>query len=344
MSINIKSSKLDKFLKEAFLHYNLPGLAVHAAIEREDYFFVHGLKNAVTGSTLNPDHIFHLASITKLFTGTSILMLCEEGLLDLDEYLTTYLPGFSMADERYKTITLRNMLAHTSGLGDVKNYNWENPEIDHDALNRYTFSSEISNSHLLWSPEEGKYSYSNIAYNILGSVVESVTNLSFEEYISLNIFGPLNMIDSDLFTYRQDMKRLCSPHRKINDNRFSIIAHFPYNRVHSPSSTLTSTLKDMSKWARAVMEYKILSPKVREEAWRPHSIVPDNNENICLSWFKREQNNCTLYGHEGSDDGFRSSFWICPSLSISILVCANLSGAPVKRINRQIFDFLTASL
>jgi CubicO group peptidase (beta-lactamase class C family) len=118
-------------------------------------------------------------------------------------------------------------------------------------------------------------------------------------------------------------------------------AHFPYNRAHGPSSTLTSNLYDLEKWALAHLDHRLLKRGTREMAWEKQALVPNNGEYICLSWFRREQNGFVLYGHEGTDDGFRASFWICPERRISITVCSNLSGAPVKKINKQVFDLLT---
>ena len=65
--------------------------------------------------------------------------------------------------------------------------------------------------------------------------------------------------------------------------------------------------------------------------------MPNNGEKICLSWFAREQNGAVLYGHEGSDDGFRSSLWLCPDLDAYVILCANISDAPLKKISKQIF-------
>jgi CubicO group peptidase (beta-lactamase class C family) len=148
------------------------------------------------------------------------------------------------------------------------------------------------------------------------------------------------MDNSDLLTFRRNMDEVCAPHEKTKDNNFAIVKHFPYNRAHGPSSTLTSNLDDMAIWARAVLGKKILKPSTFDEAWKEHSIVPNNQERIGMAWFRREQKGYFLYGHEGTDDGFRASFWVCPELDVSITVCSNLSGAPVKRINREIFDRL----
>lgn len=340
MLSNVNFAHLDTYLNKALYYYDLPGLAVHVGIGDRDYFSSVGWQNALTKSLLQRNHIFHMASVTKLFVSTSILQLWEKGLLDLDEKLITYLPQFRMSDDRYRRITIRQLLSHTSGMPDVKDYHWDKPETDDGALLRYVLSPEVREAYLLFDPEEGKFAYSNIGYEILGAVIAAVSGKSFEDYVAENIFSPLGMDNSDLLTFRRNMDEVCAPHEKTKDNKFAIVKHFPYNRAHGPSSTLTSNLDDMAIWAQAVLGKKILNPSTFDVAWKEHSIVPNNQERIGLAWFRREQKGYFLYGHEGSDDGFRASFWVCPELDVSITVCSNLSGAPVKRINREIFDRL----
>ncbi len=341
MPCNTNFADLDTYLEKALNYYNLPGLAVHVGMGDLDCFYAKGWKNAPAQEPLGEHHIFHMASVTKLFVATSILQLWEKDLVDLDEKLITYLPQFRMADERCRRITLRQLLSHTAGMPDVKDYHWESPETDDNALLRYVLSPEVRQGQLLWDPEEGKFAYSNMGYEVLGVVISAVSDRSFEDYVAENIFSPLEMSNSELNTSLRDMSNVCAPHGKTEENHFTVLEHFPYNRAHGPSSTLTSNLKDMSLWAKAVLERKILRPLTFDEAWKEHSIVPNNGEGICLSWFRREQKGYLLYGHEGNDDGFRASFWVCPELSISITVCSNLSGAPVKRINRELFDLVT---
>ena len=71
-----------------------------------------------------------------------------------------------------------------------------------------------------------------------------------------------------------------------------------------------------------------------------YATVPNNGEKMGLGWFMRRQKGYQLYGHEGTDDGFRASFWICPELDLGIVVLSNLSGAPVKKLNKKLFDRL----
>lgn len=347
--------KIDEYLNKALEYYDLPGLAVGIGI-REDstsenrgftYGGSAGYKDYPTREKLLPQHTFHMASVSKLFVSTSIMQLWEKGLIDIDKPLTHYLPWFCMKDDRYKRITIRQILSHTAALPDVKDYCWDKPEIDEGALERYVKSQEVREAHLLWDPEEGKFSYSNIGYEVLGLVIASLSGLTFEEYVKKNIFKPLNMMNSSMMTAERGIyakkgpwDEICTPHDKNSEKEIVPVEHFPYNRAHGPSSTLSSNIEDMARWANGHFEQSILGPDAYKLAWTPQAIVPNNGEDICLGWFGRKQEDYYLYGHEGNDDGFRASFWICPQLKAHIIVCSNTTKAPVKRINKEIFQMI----
>lgn len=340
MTLHVDPRILDPFLEKAFFYYDLPGLAVFVGAGGKTHSLALGWQDAVAKTPLTVNHIFHMGSVTKTLVGTAILKLWEEGLLGLEDKLAELLPDFSMADPRFREITLRHLLSHTSGMPDVKDYRWEHPETDEGALGRYVYSDEVKRSHLLWSPDEGRFAYSNMAYEVLGLIIAERSGMSFEDYVDHKIFRPLGMDQSTLLTFQRDMTAVCAPHRKNSKNEFEVIPHFPYNRAHGPSSTLTTNLSDLGKWAGANLAKTALSPAAYEMAFHPQAVVPNNGEQICLSWFRREQKGFVFYGHEGTDDGFRASFWFCPDLSLSIVVCSNLSGAPTKKIAKQLFDLI----
>jgi len=338
MSKNIDKEALSALLQKACFFYDLPGLSVRVSYRGEEWGGVFGFQNAVTKVPLREDHVFHMASVTKLLVGTCLLKLCEQGKARLEEKLSFYLPDFKMKDARFKSITLQHLLSHTSGMPDVEDYHWNAPETDKDALRRYVYSDEVQNADLLWAPEENRFAYSNIGYEILGHVIEAITDEVFEEHVSRSLFQPLGMERSTLLTFQRDMREVACPHNKDDNNHFVVLPTFPYNRSHSPSSTLTAPLSDLSLFAKAFLEGNILSPDMWRRALTPVATVPNNGEQICLSWFRREQDGRVLFGHEGTDDGFRSSFWICPELSLYTIVCSNLSQAPVKKISKQVFE------
>lgn len=345
MALSIPYPTLDNQLYNAYYYYDLPGMVagIGSGASGLEYVKAFGVKNVSTHETLTTEDIFHMASMAKLFTGTGIMQLWEKGLLDLDVPITRILPWFRMGDKSAGDITIRQLLTHTSGMPDVQDYHWDQPQTEIDALKKYVQSDDVKDLRLLWSPGEKKFSYSNIGYDILGLIIAETSGLSYEDYMTENIFQPLGMVDSTFFTPDRDFTRICAPHEKNSANETVPLKHYPYNRIHAPSSTLTSNIYDTTKWAVAHLNQRMLRPETYEMVWKEFATVPNNGEEICLSWFSRMQNGYRLYGHEGADVGFRSSFWICPELDRFIVVCSNLSNAPLKKVSKQIFDLICCS-
>ncbi len=356
------NSKLDKFLEETLFYQDLPGLAIGISIGETsknsykglNYKNAGGYKDYITKEKLEPAHIFHMASVTKIFVGTAIMQLIEAGKIGLETKAIEILPWLIIEDLRHEEIRVRDLLSHTAGLGDVMDYGWDKPELDVGALMRYIESEEVRKTRMLWAPGTGKFQYSNTGYEMLGAIISEVSGMSFEEYVMQNIFLPLGMNNSELLTFKrgngslklEDLSKagMAMPHTKDQDKHIIHEPFYPYNRAHGPSSTLTTNIGDMEIWAKANLKKAFLSAESYEKIWHEEAEVPNNGEFIGLSWFIRKQNGYTLYGHEGNDDGFRASFWICPALDLHIVVAANISKAPVKKINKSVFDLLTKNL
>jgi CubicO group peptidase (beta-lactamase class C family) len=366
--------KINDYVKRSIFGFDLPGLAAGVYVGENSPLDSAGtVCEAAAGFSdlrerrpLNKEDIFHMASVSKLFVSTGILMLAERGALDIERPVCHYLPWFRMRDERYADISVRQMLTHTAGLPDVSDYGWNAPEIDAGALRRYVASEEVCGASLLWNPGEGRFCYSNMGYEILGALIAELSGRSFETFMEEYIFRPLGMESSTFLTYARTpggrntdaasadgiaralsvealrAVNVCAPHSKDGGNHIVREAFFPYNRAHGPSSTLTSNLRDMRRFGEAFLRGGLISPENREKAWKPYALVPNNGEYIGLAWFAREQGGYRLYGHEGTDDGFRASLWLCPQLDMQITVMSNLSGAPVKKINKMLFGILTA--
>ena len=337
--VKINQQKLDEQLYNAYYYYDLPGLAagIGSGNLGMEYAKTYGVKNVNTKETIRENDIFHMASLAKLFTGTGILQFWEKERLDLDIPITHYLSWFQMRDSIAQSITIRQLLTHTSAMPDISDYHWDHPQIERDALKNYFMSQELRQASLLWSPQDQKFSYSNIGYDLLGLILSQVSGDSFENIMDKNIFQPLKMTDTTFFTPIRDLSKICAPHKKNRAKQTEPLKHYPYNRIHAPSSTLTSNIDDIGKWGVAHLKQQLFQPKTYQMAWEEFATVPNNGEKICLSWFKREQNGYTLYGHEGADEGFRSSFWLCPELDVFIVLCANISNAPLKKLSKEIF-------
>ena len=346
------SKKLEEFLDETWEYNDLPGLAVgvwcgpDAKAGGFTFIGTKGYSDYEKRTPLREGDIFHCASVSKLFTSTAIMKLVEAGALDLHDKLTDLLPDFRMDDERYRGIELLHMLTHTSGLGDCADYHWDTPRCDDEALSDYVYSDEVTEQPMVWEPGKG-FRYSNVAYEILGYIAAKYSpalagqTLCYEDIISETCLMPAGMTDSTMKTYARDTACLTTPHERLQNRSISRVKHYPYTRQHAPSSTLTSNVSDLLKWGRAHLDGTGViynDSDIYETIWRPYAEVPNNGEHIGIGWFIRKQLGHTLYGHEGSDDGFRSSFWICPEMDTVTVVLSNLSDAPVKKINKKLFE------
>lgn len=360
---------LEESLNKAIDYFDVSGAAVGVSIANNsplpyaglDTEYALGYSDYDNKIPLRKNEVFHFASVSKLFVSTAIMQLTSKGLLNIDDKITELISDLDMDDSRFKDITVRQMLSHTAGIPDVSDYHWDAPKYDENALRDYVHSNEVSKGHLLFNPGEGGFVYSNMAYEMLGFLISKLSGQTFEQYIADNIFIPLSMRDSTFLTFLRDAEksRLASPHSKDKQNHIHKLNIYPYNREHAPSSTLTSTIMDIKKWGQAHIEaWSFIEAQTNdkenavdeslplfadipyEQIWTPLADVTGGNEKIGLGWFIRKQKGYTLYGHEGSDDGFRSSFWICPELKTQIIVLSNLDKAPVKKINKKLFELL----
>lgn len=348
--ITIKK-RCEEFLNMTFELYDVSGVAVGISYGEFEFTGARGYRNYVTKDKLCKADVFHCTSVTKLFTSIAVMKLIEEGKIHMEDKLVDLLPYMSIADKRCNDIRLYQMLCHTSGMPDVKNYKWEDHLMNDDALKKYAMSEEVCSMSLLCNPADKRFIYSNIAYEMLGLIIEESSGMKYEDYIHKNIFEPLHMDNSSLFTPERtdgDMSLdavekagLAMPHKKAEDKSIIIESVYPYTRSHAPSSTLTSTAGDLLKWGRANINRRLLSAEGYRKLFSEYAVVPDTGEKIGLGWFMREQNGCVLMGHEGADNGFRTSFQICPEREITIVVLSNIANAPVSNFSKKIFDLLS---
>src|SRR5438477_12110806 len=229
------STALEPRVKEEIQQGHLPGFAI-GVVKNGKLIYAKGFGVAKLGATtpITSKSLFHMASVTKTFVATAVMQLVEKGKIDLDAPLVRYLPYFRLNDERYRAITIRQVLSHTSGIPDTVNYHWDKPEYDAGALERFVRS--IADQKLVFAPGE-KFAYSNTAYDILGDVIAKVSGESFEDYVQHNILTPLGMKDSTLLVRETSPQLLTSPH--VMENFNMVVSKIsPYNRANSPRSTL----------------------------------------------------------------------------------------------------------
>src|SRR5262249_37963968 len=156
------AERLGPSLAKIVREEKIPGLAV-GIVEGGKLVYSRAFGALKLGDPATPvtaDTPFHMASITKPFVATAVMQLVEQAQVDLDARVTRYLPYFRLKDPRSESITVRQMLTHTSGMPDVEDYQWDKPEEDEGALERYVRS--LSDKELRWQPGS-RFVYGNMA-------------------------------------------------------------------------------------------------------------------------------------------------------------------------------------
>jgi len=352
---NELTSKLDKYIEDCVKLFDLAGLIVGVGNVKTGYTYegAAGVRNIETKELMKTNHVFHMASVSKLLTSMAIFMLIDEGKLNLEQKVLDFLTDSSIADrrciplsceidiekiknqvrntgevaknpyeeemskayiddKRYKEVTIRHLLTHTSGLFEGK---------------------------FVHNPDDKYFNYADTEYDLLGVVVEVASGIPYDKFINERILLPLGMSDSEMsITLREN---LVTGHSKDSENRIITSEYFEYGLGRAPSSCLTSTVADMKKWSEEVLINKtLLSPESYEFALKEYVKTQDGRV-MCMSWFKRTQNGYELYGHLGSDEGYKIGFWVCPELGVHLTVMSNITKTPINRICEEIFDMIS---
>ncbi|HWN99890.1 MAG TPA: serine hydrolase [Blastocatellia bacterium] len=320
--------QLQPMIEQVMREQEVPGFAI--AVVRDQkivYAAGFGLRNIDNkNDKITPQSLFHMASITKPFVATSVMQLVEQGKIDLDSPVLKYLPYFRLKDERYKAITVRLMLGHISGMPDVQDYEWDKPQYDDGALERYVRS--LTDKSLIADPGT-KFAYSNMAFEVLGDVIAKVSGETFEGYVQKHILEPLGMNNSTLLVKHANQQLLTSPHVVNPSFEVAVSKVFPYNRMHSPSSTLYSSVLDMTRWAIANMNRgeldgkRILKASTYDVMWKP---AGEQFTRVGVSWFFGEHRGHRTVSHGGGDTGFRSNLVMIPDRKIAVVMMSNFDG------------------
>lgn len=331
--------QLEPVIQQVMRQTGMPGFAI-AIVENQKIIYAagFGVKNISGKEPISARSLFHMASITKPFVATSIIQLWEQGKIDLDAPVVRYLPYFRLADERYKRITVRQMLSHISGMPDVQDYEWDKPQYDDGALERYVRSL---GNHALIADPGAKMQYSNMAFEVLGDVIAKVSGTTFEDYVKRSILEPLGMTGSTLLVKQADPLLLTSPHVLSASYEVDVSKVFPYNRMHSPSSTLYSNVLDMSRWAIANMNRgeldgkRILKSSTYDLMWKP---AGEQFQQVGISWFLAKYKDHAVVTHSGGDTGFVSNLILLPEKNIAVVMMSNYDRAPLRAISNAALD------
>ena len=234
--------------------HEVAGLAVAVVRDEEVVSRGFGVRDVDTGTPVTPETMFHLASVSKPFVATAVVSLSTardagEPVLDLDAPIIDWVPEFTLADGRAGEVTARHLLSHSSGLPDVADYGWHDPQLGDEALSE--FARSLSGWRLQAEPGS-TFSYSNAGFELLGLLLSRVTGTTFENAVRQQLLTPLGMRNSTFLRAEVPEQLAASPH--VGMPLAVPEGAYPYTRRHAPSSTLHSNLVEMCRWMVAHFE------------------------------------------------------------------------------------------
>jgi len=322
-------SKVAGFVKE----HRLPGAAVGVVSgDRLAWSFGYGFADVQAGRPADAGTLYRIASITKTFTGTSILQLRDEGKLHLDDPIVEYVPELASATNplgRIEHVTIRRLLSHESGLqSEPPGTDWGEGRYEGLVDRNLALAAEIG----VKVAANTQSKYSNLGYQMLGEVVTRVSGTPYPEYVRTNILEPLDMTSTSFEPLPEELSgRLATgyAYRWFSDE----LALARDNPVVWAEGGLVSSVEDLAKWLSfqfredggARQGAQVLAGDTLKEMHRPRYISNEAwTEAFCLSWYAVRRVDTVWTQHSGGLYGFITN--ACFSLSDRVGAIALLNG------------------
>jgi CubicO group peptidase (beta-lactamase class C family) len=287
----------------------------------------YGLANLEYDIPISPSSIFHIASVSKQFTVFSILLLEKQGKLSLDDDIRKYIPE---VPDFGKTITLRHLASHTSGLRDQWNLlsmaGWR---MDDVITKEHVLKLVSKQKELNFNPGEDD-AYCNTGFTLLAEVVSRVSDMSFAKFTKANIFEPLKMSNSLFY----------DDHEKIVKNRTYSYYSSPsgykksvLNYANVGATSLFTTAEDLALWS---MNFSNLT--VGDSAIVNKMNTPLVHKGIALGQFVGKYKGLKEIQHGGADAGYRSYLTRFPDENFTVIVLSNSAEFNPGRMAHKVVD------
>ena len=272
------------------------------------------------------DTLFEIGSITKVFTGLCLADMVEAGVVALDDPIEKHLPPtVEFKQPPPRTITLRHLVTHTSGLPRIPLAVAFADQSDPYAKFNEERLVEILNSYE-WQPEAGtEFAYSNLGMGMLGWMLGRKCDTSYEQVVRERICEPLGMADTRMTLNEDQRRRLAAGHNvsgePVDNWRFDVLAG---------AGALLSTANDLLRFAEANLhpDRESLQPRLAKAirlSQQPHGETDDSNTAVGLAWMIRQGNGerGRLLWHNGATGGYSCFLGLLPERGIAVVVLTN---------------------
>lgn len=324
---------VDKIFSE-WDHDDVPGCAIGIFKDgKVDYARGFGMANLEYDIPNDAQSVFRIGSTSKQFTSACIVLLAQAGKLELDNSLDQYFPAFP---EYAKTITIRHLLNHTSGVRDyltlssLKGMGDDDYYKDQDIMNWLIHQQDLN-----FQPGE-EFMYSNSGYWLLGQIVGEVSGMNMAEFAKQEIFQPLGMDHTHFHNdHTQIVPHRASGYRPSQDEGFRI--SMTTLDMIGDGGIFTS-IDDIKKWDDAFYASKVLN----QDFWKTMTTNGNLNDGTEIDYaaglFVDTYKGLKSIHHGGSFVGFRAELLRFPEQHFSVAVFANRADANPSRLAMQVAD------
>ena len=303
-----------------------PGAAVRVIQDGEVVLTrTYGVANVETGEPITAKTNFRLASISKQFTATAILMLVEQGRLTLDTVLLNVFQDFpDYGDD----ITIEHLLQHRSGIPDYE------PLVPADATVQVRDADVLK---LMMEADAGyfapgsAYRYSNSGYAVLAMIVDEMNRLSFAEFLSERIFKPAGMSASVAFEDGISTVPARALGYTVTSDGVLLSDQSAYSAVLGDGGVYSS-LDDLTAWDASLYSDDLLSAETKEQMFTPAL------ESYGFGWRIDRYGGFRRYHHSGSTSGFRNFMQRFPEERLTVIVLTNRAGPDVAPLGEAVAD------
>ena len=308
------STRVDEYIRAEMQSQQIPGLAL--AVIKDGQIVLakgYGLANVEHQVPVKAETIFQSGSTGKQFTATAVMMLVEEGKLSLEDKITKYFPD---GPEAWQDITVRHLLTHTSGMTDYPR--------DFDLRRDYTedeLYQRIKPIPLAFQPGE-KWSYSNLAYVMLGILIHKVSGKFYGDFLQERIFKPLGMTTARIISEADIVPNRASGYRVVS-------GQLKNQDWVSPSLNTTAdgalylTIYDMAKWDAALYTEKLLKKSSLEQMWTPVKLNDGKTHPYGFGWALGEVRGHRVIEHGGAWQGFKAHIGRYIDDKMTVILFAN---------------------
>ena len=295
------------------------------------YMHAYGLSDLDSNVKATPATDYRLASLTKQFTATAIMLLVADGKLRYDDHVIDLLPGFPAYG---RDITIRHLLTHTSGLWAYEDFVPDTASVqvkDHDVL------ALLGRADSTYFAPGSAFRYSNSGYAVLALVVEQVSGMPFARFLHDRIFQPLGM-DSTV-AYEKGVSRV--PNRAYGysrrGDRFVRTDQSPTSAVLGDGGIYTS-VADLVRWDHALESHALLSADARKLSWTPFVLSDGEPTQYGFGWFVDQDRGRTRLTHNGETRGFTNAIIRYPDERLSVIVLTNRTDSAPWDVAQKIAD------